>query len=298
MRVVDNVIRSNSPVSMRSAVLTGFSLEMTAKDNQSLHGVAPGIPRRTPISVTFLPGEDMAARVEAAASVRNLGFHPVPHISARRLTSSADLSLYLSALKREAAIDHAFVVAGDPPTPLGPFQDALAVIESEELARHGVKTVGISGYPEGHPDISQEKLWEALHIKHSALKALGHEVEIVTQFAFDSGPMLGWLERVRQESQITSVVRLGVPGPASVKALLRFASRCGVSATTSVMAKYGLSITQLLNTAGPAPLLDELTQRLKPSVHGEVRFHFYPFGGLGKTVDWIGGYGAPALAQA
>jgi methylenetetrahydrofolate reductase (NADPH) len=292
------MVRSNSHIVMRGAVLEGFSLEMTAKDNESLQLAAAGIPKRTPISVTFLPGEDAPARVRAASLVRNLGFEPVPHISARRLSSRDDLSNYLLDLQREAAIDRAFVVAGDPPAPMGPFQDALAVIQSGELARHGVKTVGISGYPEGHREIAEEELWKALKAKHEALRSLGHQVEIMTQFAFDAEVMLRWLERVREEANITSVVRLGVPGPASVKTLLRFASRCGVSATASVMAKYGLSISQLLNTAGPTSLLDELTESLNPSVHGEVQFHFYPFGGLGKTIEWIRRYTSVAPAQA
>ena len=64
------------------------------------------------------------------------------------------------------------------------------------------------------------------------------------------------------------------------------------------MAKYGLSITKLLGTAGPDRLIEALAEGLTPG-HGDVRLHFYPFGGVGKTVDWINDYlGANRIAHA
>jgi len=268
-------------------LLEHYSVEMTAKDIESLRTASVAIPKETAVSVTFLPGEETAARLAAAKAVRSLGFEPVPHISARRLRSMGDLTQFLAQLRDDAMVERAFVVGGDLAEALGPFRDALQVIETDELARHGVKQVGIAGYPEGHPDIAEPTLWEALRTKHRALEEKGHRVEITTQFTFDSTPVLRWLERVRQDAKITSTVRVGLPGPASVKTLLRFAARCGVSASASVMARYGFSITQLLGTAGPSRLLDEFSESLRPSVHGEVRFHFYPFGGLENTVSWV-----------
>ena len=90
-------------------------------------------------------------------------------------------------------------------------------------------------------------------------------------------------------------VRVGVPGPAGIKTLLRFAARCGVQASASVMAKYGLSITQLLGTAGPDKMVDALSERIS-SEHGRVRLHFYPFGGLERTVEWIKSTRAPLVS--
>jgi tetratricopeptide (TPR) repeat protein len=135
-------------------LLDGFSLEMTAKDIPSLNEAAPLIPKGTRISVTFLPNEAFEDRVAAAAAVRRHGFVPIPHLSARRIGSERELDDYLARLSGEAGIDHAFVIAGDPPEPLGPYEDALAILKSGLLSRHGVKHVGISGYPEGHPDIA------------------------------------------------------------------------------------------------------------------------------------------------
>ena len=98
---------------------------------------------------------------------------PVPHISARRLKSQTELEEFLAALQTEAAIDRAFVVAGDPPQPEGPYADALAVIRSGLLGKYGVTRVGISGYPEGHPEIGSDKLWQAKREKLAAISDRG-----------------------------------------------------------------------------------------------------------------------------
>jgi methylenetetrahydrofolate reductase (NADPH) len=274
------------------ATLVGtYSIEMTAKDGDALRDAKDLIPQGTSVSITFLAGEAAPARVAAAKLARSYGFHPRPHISARRIASEQELESFLADLAAQAQIDRAFVVAGDLGTPAGPYFDALAVIKSGLLGKHGVRHVGISGYPEGHPDFSEEKLWQALRDKHQALTDLGHSYDIITQFGFDAKPVLDWLEKLR-DAGIVAPVRVGVPGPASVKTLLRFAARCGVGASASVMAKYGVSITQLVTTAGPDALVTELAGSIDPAKHGEVFLHFYPFGGLAKTAQWVRDFSA------
>lgn len=268
-----------------ATLVNGYSIEMTAKDISNLEAAAHIIPQGTKIPVTFLPDEDMATRVAAAVRVRNLGYIPIPHISARRIASQADLEAFLGALQEQAQIDHAFVVAGDPPRPMGPYEDALAIIRTGLLAHYGIKRVGISGYPEGHKDIGNDKLWQAKRDKLAALRDEGHDFAVVTQFSFDAERVLRWLEEERRQG-VDALVRIGIPGPASVKRLLAFAARCGVGASTKVMAKYGLSLGRLLTTAGPDRLVETLASALDPAVHGDVSLHLYPFGGLKTTAEW------------
>ena len=66
-----------------------------------------------------------------------------------------------------------------------------------------------------------------------------------------------------------------------------------LGASASVMAKYGLSITNLLGSAGPDKLVDSIAAGLGPE-HGKVRLHFYPFGGMKRTVEWINEYKSKA----
>jgi methylenetetrahydrofolate reductase (NADPH) len=267
-------------------LLSNYSIEMTAKDVANLEQAADVIPQGTKIPVTFLPGETFEMRIAAAKRVRELGFLPIPHISARRLSSQQELEGFLAGLQREVGTDHAFVVAGDPPQPMGPYEDALSIIRSGLLAKYGIRRVGISGYPEGHPDIGNDKLWQAMRDKKIAIQERGHDFAVVTQFSFDAEPVLAWLEQVRKAG-IQATIRVGVPGPASVKRLLAFAARCGVGASSKVLQKYGISITKLLSTAGPDQIVEDYAAALDPAKHGDVLLHFYPFGGLRATAEWV-----------
>ena len=133
--------------------------------------------------------------------------------------------------------------------------------------------------------MSDEECWQALEAKCADIEKRGMATLIVTQFAFDPDAMLAWLKALRDRG-LDQAVRIGVPGPAGIKTLARYAAMCGVSASASVLAKYGISIGRLLGTAGPDKFVDRLAEGLSED-HGAVRLHFYPFGGIEKTVDWI-----------
>ena len=269
-------------------VTDGFSIEITAKDVDALKHVAPSLPPNTPVSVTFLPGEESEARIAAAIAVRDLGFEPMPHFSARRIGSHAEFESYLQAVVEQAKVRRCFVIAGDRDTPAGPFADSSALIATGCFENAGIKAIGIAGHPDGHPHMSAEQCWDILNKKAADIEDRGMAPLIVTQFGFDAGSLLAWLKELRGRG-LGLPVRVGVPGPAGIKTLLRFAARCGVQASASVMAKYGMSITQLLGSAGPDQMVDALSERIS-SEHGRVRLHFYPFGGLQRAVEWIKSY--------
>jgi methylenetetrahydrofolate reductase (NADPH) len=264
----------------------GYSIEMTGKDVPQLMDVRSHLPRGTRVNVTFLGSEDLSLRVTAAHAVLDSGFVPVPHISARRLRSLPELEEFLGRLEEIGASEHVFAVGGDPTTPEGPFEDSLSLIASGVFAAHGVREVAIAGYPEGHPDISADRLWGALEDKVALLKEQGLDAVILTQFAFDAAPVTSWIDQLRLRG-IETPIRVGIPGPAGVKRLLSFARRFGIGANAMIVKKYGFSLTNLMGTAGPdrfvAGLATELASR--PDV-GEVGVHFYTFGGLQPTADW------------
>lgn len=271
-----------------AGITEGFSLEMTAKDEMSLRDAAPLIPAETPVAVTFLPGEDVGARVAATVAVRELGFEPMPHFSARRITSEDDFEGYLKAVVEQAGVERCFIVAGDPPEPVGPYFDTSALIATGAFERSGIKAIGIGGHPEGHPNMSVAECWAVLESKVAEIERRGMAPLIVTQFGFDPDAFLAWLKELRVRG-IDAPVRIGVPGPAGIKRLLSFAARCGVGASTSVLKKFGISVTNLLGSAGPDKLVDAFAKGLGPE-HGRVRLHFYPFGGLTKTLEWLHAY--------
>lgn len=273
-----------------AGITDGFSLEMTAKDEGVLRDAAPLMPVDTPISITYLPGEEISARVAATVAVRELGFEPMPHFSARRITSEDDFEGYLKAVVEQAGVKRCFIVAGDPPEPQGPYFDTLALIKTGAFERSGVQAIGIGGHPEGHPNMTEAECWQVLEAKVREIEARGMAALIVTQFSFDPDACLDWLKELRARG-IECPVRMGVPGPAGIKRLLSFAARCGVGASTAVLKKYGISVTNLLGTAGPDKLVDQFARGLGDE-HGRVRLHFYPFGGMTKTLEWIQDYNA------
>ncbi len=274
----------------RANMVDGYSLEMTAKETEGLREAAPLIRPKTQIAVTFLPGEEMEQRVEAAVLVRELGFEPIVHLSARRLTSAEELDKYVGDVTSRAGVKRVFIIAGDPPEPEGPFSDSLQIIESGILEKHGIEIVGIGGHPEGHPNVSKPDLWVWMEKKLAAVRAHGMVPLVVTQFAFDDDAIVAWVKEMRERG-IDVPVRLGVPGPAGIKRLLGFAKRCGVGASASVMKKYGVSITNLIGSAGPDKLVASLEKGLTPEL-GRVRLHFYPFGALKASAEWINDYDA------
>lgn len=267
-------------------ILRNYSLEITGKDGIALQDAAALIPPGTNVNVTFLGNEDLDMRIAASTAVLESGLRPVPHISARRLTSEEDLRRYLGALREIGASDRVFVVGGDPAESMGPYSDSLAVIRSGLLGEYGTMAVSISGYPEGHPDIPDPVLWQALEDKAREAETLGLELSLTTQFGFDVDPVLVWLERLRGRG-ISAPVRLGVPGPAGIKRLLGYAKRFGVSSSAGIVQKYGMSLTNLLGTAGPGKFLSELESRLDAGRHGAVLTHFYTFGGITATAAWV-----------
>ena len=277
----------NAAAAAAAALLDDFSLEMTGKDVAGLADAAPLLPAGTRVNVTFLGNEDLDMRLAAARAVRDLGFVPIPHISARRLASQAQLEEFLDRLQDIGASEHVFVVGGDPATPEGPYASSLDVIRTGILGDYGVREVSIAGYPEGHPDIPNDVLRDALADKHAALAEQGLGSVILTQFAFDTDPVVAWIEDVRAQG-IASPIRIGTPGPAGIKRLIAFATRFGVGANALIVRKYGFSLTNLMGTAGPERFVADLADRLAAAPQtGDVALHFYTFGGLPATAEWV-----------
>jgi methylenetetrahydrofolate reductase (NADPH) len=268
-------------------LVNGFSIEMTGKDVEALHEAKDFIPAGTKINVTYLHNEDLEMRVAAAKAVRELGFVPVPHISARRLQSQAQLEEFLDRLQQVGATEHVFAVGGDPAQPEGPYEDSLELIRSGILQKYGAREISIAGYPEGHPDISDDVLWRALEGKAVALREQGLDAVILTQFAFDTDAVMAWIDAVRSRG-IDYQIRIGTPGPAGIKRLLGFARRFGVGANAMIVRKYGFSLTNLMGTAGPDKFVTDLANMLaEDPAAGEVGLHFYAFGGLRATSEWV-----------
>ena len=267
---------------------SSYSLEVSAKAIPALTEAAPQIAPGSIVSVPYLPGEDDDARLAAARAIRELGFTPMPHLAARRIASHAELESFIRRAVVEAGVEHCFVIAGDPATPKGPFPDSASLIDTGLFERAGIKTIGVGGHPDNHPVMSTDDRWDVLEYKCRSIAKRGMAPLIVTQFVFDADIALTWLTTLRERG-IAYPVRIGVPGPAGIAVLVRYAALCGVGACASMLSKYGVSLGKLLGTAGPDHFVDRLATGLN-AAHGQVDLHFFPFGGVAKSVRWLEQY--------
>lgn len=263
-----------------------YTLEVTGKEISQVEAAMAEIPAGTPINIAFLGNEDHAQRINAARVIRRCGFEPVPIISSRRLRSVDDLDNLLEVLAGEARPSRFLFVGGDPSSPAGPFEDSLVLLGSGVVKRHGIRNAGIVAYPEGHPKIATENLWRSLRWKYNFLRDAGCDVEITTQFGFDTDAVASWIRQLRDEG-IEACVRIGVPGPADVGKLLRYAKQFGVATSAAIARRYGLALTNLVRRSVADRYWTDLTDNLAGQELGDIRYHLYPFGGMLDGVRWM-----------
>lgn len=227
------------------------------------------------IFVTMIPGTEGRKVLESIARVKTGGFRPVPHLAARSFASKQQLQYFCDGL-RDQEVEKVLVIAGGLSTAEGPFTDSLKLLQSTAFQSAGISTVALAGHPEGNPvDPGTAK---SLRAKLTFLREQGTAAEIVTQWSFSSDKVNAYLKEVRAIDP-NLPVRIGVPGPASMKTLLRYAKICGVTAVAEVVKKQGLSLGRLLTTSEPSKFIQQ--------VNGTQSFHLYPFGGLEKSAQWL-----------
>jgi methylenetetrahydrofolate reductase (NADPH) len=257
-----------------------FSLEATRPSAADIASLAGILKRGTQLYLSAVPSQSFEQHVEVAATVRRAGLEPVAHLPARRFASTAELAGVLARLRGEADLRRVLVVAGDAAT-AGPYADTLALIQGGKLRDAGIEEIGIAGYPEGHPTITADKIEAALDQKIAAARAAGLSVHIVSQFSFDPEAIVAWLVRLRK-CGIAAPVKVGMAGPTSIPALLRYAKRCGVG--VSLKGLMSGAASSLLGHVGP----DRIVAALEAARNeiGEAHPHYFSFGGVAETARY------------
>jgi len=262
-----------------AAFVASFSLEATRPLEADFAALAV-LKRGTRIYLSAVPGRPAEEAIAAAVRLRAAGYEPVPHLAVRNFASVNALNNFLARLNGEAQVERVLVVAGDR-TECGPFRRALDAIDSGVLRRRGIRLIGIAGYPQGHPRISADELWRALSEKIAAAEATGLGVEIVTQFCFEAQAILDFVAGLRAYG-FDHPVRIGLAGPTSLAALMRYAARCGVRASAQALAKRSGLMRQMFAMTTP----DDLIRVLAEAAPAGVSAHFFSFGGVPATGRW------------
>lgn len=264
------------------------SIEMSAHlaDARTLGGL---LPAGTKVYVNHLPRHTLADTLAALQTVHDAGLEPVPHVAARRVASREELDDFLARAVRGAGVRKVLLIGGDDPQPLGAFEDSTALLKSGALAACGVREIGIAGYPEGHARIPQAALERAMGEKLAIAKAQGLGVHVVTQFSFAPARVIEYCTALARNAPGVPVY-VGLAGPADPVTLLRFAQRCGVSASLRALRAQGMGMVRLITHTDPGEQLTSVARYC--SSHDScnvVGVHLFSFGGAAKTAQWMNG---------
>ena len=267
--------------------LRNYSIETISSRPADITTFAAMLPPGTRVYVACPPNRNPSDLVVAGECLSKFGHIPVPHIPAHAIADDDRLEGLLHQLTSRAEVTEILVIGGTHLKPIGTFDTAIQLLESDLFAQFNIRRIAIAGYPEGHPTIAGDVLMQSLTQKLERIRQIGAAPLIVTQFCFDAPTVARWEKAVRREIRATPI-RVGLPGPASLTSLVRYARICGIGNSVRSLTRGEGNALRLASWA-PGPFVRELAQ--VTAGDPDCRFvgaHFYSFGGVARTARWIG----------
>ncbi len=266
--------------------VAGFSTEVTPGSAAKIANFREYLRAGTTVYITFLPGSDFVHTVQVAKRLRAEGFEPVPHFAARSIANAETLNEYLSRVVGEAGVDHVLCIAGAVDNPVGQFTDSMQILNTGLFDRHGIRQIAVAGHPEGSPDMTDESINNALQWKNAYSQTTDAKLYLVTQFVFESDPVIKWDQTIQQEGN-TLPIRIGIPGLATVKTLLMHAKACGIGPSMKYLTRQAKNLSKLMTIKTPDVLVRDLAIHSRSNQQsGIVGMHMYPLGGLRRSAIW------------
>ena len=227
------------------------------------------------VYITMIPGVDCRNTIEAANVIQAEGKQAIPHIAARSFSGPEVLNKCLSGLQ-DAGIKRVLLIGGGVPEPAGEYASVMDLLKTGLFAEYGINSFDFAGHPEGNPDDPKSEYHMLEKLQWT--KEREFSARIVTQWSLDAKKTNNWISDLREKG-VSNPIHIGVPGPSTVKSLMRFAKVCGVKASTQVLRKQGLNISKLMFVNKPDKIISELS--------GYDQLHLYPFGGIAKSAAWL-----------
>src|SRR6266540_5310805 len=242
--------------------------------------VVAHVPTEIKVAVTSSPTRGIEATLRLCKELASAGFQVSPHLAARLVRDEEHLQDILERL-RAIGVRDVFAIAGDADTPAGKFSGALALLTAMTELGHGPEEVGISGYPESHPFISDETTIQVMFDKEP------FATYIVSQLCLDADVIAWWIGAVRARGVLLPI-HIGVPGPVPRRRLLRIATRIGVGESARLLRRHGGLLTRVLlrGRYGPGSLIERLLPKLADPASAIGGFHVYTFNDLATTERW------------
>ena len=287
-----NIVLFPPAITTSSAIaglLRQCSIELNPGDSKTVEMAAERLDPGTEVSLAWIPRSNPMDMIAPAARLKRAGHLPMPHVGARHLESAAQLERLAGRL-HDAGVDRILVIGGDRDRPAGPYDCSLSVMQSGVFQKADIRRMAIGGFPEGNPHVPDTVLDDALAAKVSFARQEGLLLSIITQFCFKSEPVIEWVRAVRARG-VDVPIRVGLAGPAGLLTLMRYAARCGIGNSLRVLSENP-SFARVLVERGPQPIIKGLAAAMADGYGWRLAIrglHFYIFGGLGKTMDWIDG---------
>lgn len=282
------------------AFLKGYSIEVMPRTAEKVEDFRKLLPAGTRVYIAHIEGTPIADMVATAARLRREGYEPMPHFPARIIDSRATLADWIARYKGEADVKQALLLGGGVNTPAGDFDSSMQLIETGLF--DGFTRLHVAGHPEGNKDIDKDGgdriVMQALKWKQAFSERSDAQMAIATQFCFEAGPVIEWVNRLAAEG-IKLPVHIGVAGPAKLQTLIKFAIACGVGPSLRVLQKRAMDVTKLLLPYEPTEFVQALAahKAAKPDF-GIESVHFFPLGGIKTNADWAIQNGGASAAPA
>jgi methylenetetrahydrofolate reductase (NADPH) len=239
------------------------------------------VPRDVTVTVTTSPRKGLEATVAVAEQLAHEGYTVVPHLAARLVVDAGHLREVASRLQ-EAGVDNVFVPAGDADFPAGAYDAALPVlVELARLDRRFTRA-GITGYPESHPQISDDVTIQSMWDKRL------YADYIVSNLCFDPRALREWIGRVRARG-VALPIFLGVAGPTDPAKLLDMARRIGIAESARFAGKHLRWMARLSASPGgyqPERFIERLASTLANPALGVEGLHLFTFNQLAEAEAW------------
>jgi methylenetetrahydrofolate reductase (NADPH) len=147
---------------------------------------------------------------------------------------------------------------------------------------HPFATIGCPAYPQGHPDIPEPALAQALIDKAPYVS------HVTTQMDFDTAAIARWVRARRAEGFGPDVV-IGTPGVADPQKLLSIAARIGVKDARRFLVKNLRFVTGLAKSGGfykPTGFVEALAPLIADRGARVTGLHLYTFNAVEATEAW------------
>lgn len=253
------------------------------------------IDKKNSIYVTYLPDEDMNKVIDTAKKLTLEGYSVIPHLPARTIPNNKELEKYIQSLSEESGCSKILVIGGGG-NQKGSITSSIEILETDLLSKYNFQEVGLAGHPEGNPDVTQVDLDNAIIEKNKFSKKSDFKMYLATQFFFEAKSLRAWEQHLNSLDNNLEI-HAGIPGPATLKTLLSYATSCGIGNSIRFLSKQALNITKLATTRSPDKLIYDLASyQIENSDTKFKKIHFYAFGGIKKTSDWLKTVNKPDLS--